>query len=202
MNSISLLISITIPFISILISFLAYTLELSQIYAQALMLFYILGVLAGIIFRDNQRNRVVIDRKFVYFISSIIVAIAIILIAYFILIKPEVKIEYPRNGDVITDGRTKVSGIAKNLAKQTKVWIVVYYVGRKVFYPQIEVIVNKEGKWEGEVILAAGNTDYFIWVLTTNETQNKWIKENSEFREWKYTPTYFDKVKVTRPATY
>ena len=202
MNSISLLISITIPFISILISFLAYTLELSQIYAQALMLFYILGVLAGIIFRDNQKNRVVIDRKFLYFISSIIVAIAIILIAYFILIKPEVKIEYPRNGDVIIDGRTKVSGIAKNLAKQTKVWIVIYYVGRKVFYPQQEVIVNKERKWEGEVILAAGNTDYFVWVITTNETQNKWIKKNSEFREWKYTPTYFDKVKVTRPATY
>lgn len=204
MNSISLIISITIPIFSILVSFLSYTLELQPIYAQSIILSYILGVLAGVTFRDNQINRIGMDRKFTYFISAIIIAVAIILVTYCFIIKPEIKIEYPTNAQTINAGRTKVTGVAKNIPKGTKLWLVVYYVGRKIFYLQQEVTANREGKWEGEIILASGNTDYFIWAIIADEIQIKWLKnpENIQFEEWKHSPEYFDKIKVSRPAAY
>jgi len=114
-------------------------------------------------------------------------------------VKPQVKITYPLNNDRITDGRTKVSGIAKKISNQRKLWLVVYQVGRLKYYPQQEVIVENDGEWEGQVILSSANDDYYIWAIITDESQGKWFEEISNFKKLKFTPEFSDKIKVSRP---
>jgi hypothetical protein len=264
MTPISKVTSITLPIISFIISYIAILLNFSPIYAQTLLLFYILGIISGVIFREKppffqiteetlnrcaksgipqeiivqlrelknkiygtkeefidvikskvgdenatnyevfllknatiDKSKLTVDRKFIGFILSIVVSIGIIAVILIFLVKPDIKITYPKDGGTIDDGRSKVTGIAKRL-KDNKVRLVVYYVGRRTFYPQREVNVNEKGEWEGEVLLTSGSTEYFIWAIIVNDNQDKWLKDNDEFTEWGFKPKFFHKVNVYR----
>ncbi len=197
-DSIATIITVTIPIVSAFAAFLSLLLNVQQSYAQLLTLSYIAGILVATVFRNNKLNRIRFDRKFLYFVISLLVAAAIPLLLYIVFLKPDITITKPLDHTEVLEGKIIVSGTADNLPNNNHIWLITYHKGFKKYYPQREVSV-KDNKWYGEVILPHGNTEYEVWAVITNPDESEWYAEQKGFITWKHPPMYFYKVRLTRP---
>lgn len=179
---------------SVIIPFIADIFNLPPTLSRLLMLFYVIGVVLGFVFKEPVG--VTIDRKFWYFIISIVASFLIIWGIYFLFLTTKIQIDYPKNGSKTDEATLKVSGTAAHLDEQQKLWLIVCHENKECF-PQVRVPI-KDGKWDGMVFLPTGDTKYCIWAIAADIELDTWLNKSRSVADGSFSPKYFDKADISR----